>query len=222
MPRIARIVIPEIPYHITTRGNRRQDVFFTPDDQTNFLNWLKQYSLLHELDILAYCLMTNHIHLVAIPRTINSMARTLHVTKGRHTQLVNRMNGWSGVLWQGRYFSSALDDAHLWACIRYVEQNPVRAGIVNHAEEYIWSSASCHCGLRADPVLVSSGRFSGELEDWSKTLGEILDPKMVERIRKRTHTGTPCGSEKFVEKISRLSNREIKVRERGRPRKSQC
>jgi putative transposase len=220
MPRIARLVIPGIPYHITTRGNRRQDVFFSPDDRVNFLKWLKQYSLLHDLDILAYCLMTNHVHLIAIPKTVNSMARTLHVTKGRHTKLVNHMNGWCGVLWEGRYFSCALDDRHLWACVRYVEQNPVRAGIVNRAEDYIWSSAAHHCGIRRDMLIASRGRFSGELEDWSKLLAETPDPALVERIRRRTHDSQPCGDDKFLSRLSRISGSEIVVRERGRPRKS--
>jgi putative transposase len=221
MPRTARIVIPDIPYHITSRGNHGQDVFFTTDDRTRFLKWLSEYSVIHELDILAYCLMSNHIHIVAIPHTINSLARTLHVIKLRHTQSVNFAKDLDGILWQGRYFATALDDLHLWVCIRYVEQNPVRAGIVRHAWEYMWSSAACHCGLRDDPVLVSRGMFSSELEDWKDELIAVPDAVIVERIRKRTHTGVPCGNDKFVEKISGLINRELKARDRGRPRKIQ-
>lgn len=222
MPRTARIVIPEIPYHVTSRGNRQQDVFFTIDDRTSYLNWLATYASYHEFEILAYCLMSNHVHIVAIPKTNTSMAKTLHITKLRHTQSVNRMKGWKGVLWQGRYFSTALDDSHLWTCIRYVEQNPVRAGIVSHAQDYTWSSAACHCGLRKDPVLAHGGEFSDEIDGWSEVLSEIPDPEIVDRIRRRTHTGVPCGDEKFVERMSLLLKRELMDRPRGRPRKNQC
>ena len=141
MPRTARIVIPDVPYHVTQRGNRRQDVFFSIVDRKRYLEWLVKYSRHHRFDILAYCLMTNHVHIVGIPRYATSMARLLHIVNLRHTQSVNQEQGWNGVLWQGRYFSSPLDDVHLWACIRYVEQNPVRMGIVSKAEDYIWSSA---------------------------------------------------------------------------------
>ena len=132
------------------------------------------------------------------------------------------MKGWKGVLWQGRYFSTALDEAHLWSCIRYVEQNPVRAGIVSRAQDYTWSSAAGHCGLRKDPVLVQGGDFSGEIDGWSEVLAEIPDPEIVDRIRRRTHTGVPCGDDKFVKRMSLLIKRELIDRSRGRPRKSQC
>ena len=222
MPRAARIVMPGVPYHVTSRGNRRQDVFFSADDRKRYLHSLAKYSKHHGFDIYAYCLMTNHMHIVGLPRDDTSMAKTLHIVNLRHTQAVNRKQGWNGVLWQGRYFSTPLDEAHLWVCVRYVEQNPIRAGIVAKAEDYLWSSASCHCGLRDDPVLVSPrNRFGGKLDEWRKILSEVPKPEIVARIRRGTQTGVPCGDDSFMQKVSRFVGREIKDRPRGRPRKNQ-
>ena len=150
MPRLARTVCPNVSHHITQRGNRREDVFFTDQDRRAYLGWLKEYAEQYKVDILAYCLMTNHIHLVAAPTTeagLQQMLRPLHM---RYAQRVNRARGWRGHVWQGRFFSSALDEAYLWAAIRYVERNPVRAKMVRRAENYLWSSARGHCGLNQD------------------------------------------------------------------------
>src|SRR5437867_3623484 len=114
MPRVARGVVAEVPYHITQRGNRRQDVFFTDADRHRYLAFVKEYSNICNLDILAYCLMTNHIHLVAVPVRADALARTLRTAHMRHSQAINKAFGWRGHLWQGRYFSCALDEAHLW------------------------------------------------------------------------------------------------------------
>ena len=149
MPRLARNVFPRIPHHITQRGNRREEVFFTDDDRHAYLNWLKEYSQEHKVDVLAYCLMTNHIHLVVVPNTeegLNRMLKPLHM---RYAQHINREKGWKGHLWQGRYFPFPLDDVYLCAAIRYVERYSVRAKMVRIAERYPWSSAAVHCGLRS-------------------------------------------------------------------------
>lgn len=125
-----------VPHHITQRGNRREDVFFTDEDRETYLAWLKDYADQHAVDILAYCLMTNHIHLIAVPADEDGLQRVLKPLHMRYAQRVNRSRGWKGHVWQGRYFSSALDEDYLWAAVRYVERNPVRARMVRKAENY--------------------------------------------------------------------------------------
>jgi len=220
MPRIARNIIPDIPYHVTQRGNRRQDVFFCDEERERYLEWMKDYSERYELEVLAYCLMTNHILLVAIPHSSDSLARTLGIVHTRHSQSVNKSLGWSGHLWQGKYYSTALDDAHLWAAIRYVERNPVRAGMVSNAEEYYWSSAAFHVGLRPDKLIKSDSQWGRPIENWRNELSFDDDTDMLETLRTRTHTGFPCGDESFIKKISELLGRPLILRPQGRPKKA--
>jgi putative transposase len=160
MPRLARTVCARVPHHITQRGNRREAVFFADDDYRAYLAWLKDYAEQHAVEILAYCLMTNHIHLVVVPASEDGLEKLLKPLHMRYAQRVNRTRGWKGHLWQGRFFSSALDEDYLWAAVRYVERNPVRARMVRKAENYRWSSASAHCGLRTDPVLTINPDYS--------------------------------------------------------------
>ena len=219
MPRIARVVVKDVPYHVTQRGNRRQDVFFCDDDRRMYLSWLSDYSHRYQLDILAYCLMKNHIHLVVVPHRHDSMADTLRIVHIRHCQMVNARFGWSGHLWQGRYFAAALDDAHLWAAVRYVERNPVRAGMVDQADDYAWSSAAFHLGKRGDKLIRSDSEWGGAVEDWQEALAEPEDEQMVQVIRNRTHCGFPCGDEQFVARLSEAVGRPLVLRPRGRPRR---
>ncbi len=148
MPRIARTVFADIPHHVTQRGNRRENVFFTEGDRDAYLELLTEYCRDHEVKILAYCLMTNHVRLVAVPRQEDGLQCVFKPVDMRHAQYINRQHGWSGHLWQGRFFSSPLDEAYLWFCVRHVERNPVRAGMAERAEDYPRSSAAAHCGLK--------------------------------------------------------------------------
>jgi putative transposase len=142
-----------MPHHVTQRGNRRERVFFTEGDRNVYLEWLREYATRNGVGVLAYCLMTNHVHLVVVPATKDGLHRTLRPLHTRYAQRINRSRNWKGHIWQGRYFSSALDAPFLLAAIRYVERNPVRARMIDWAEEYPWSSAAAHCGLKTDPVL---------------------------------------------------------------------
>lgn len=222
MPRLARTVCAQVPHHITQRGNRREQVFFTDDDRHAYLGWLKEYAEKHEVDILAYCLMTNHIHLVAVPTTEDGLQRALKPLHMRYAQRINRTRGWKGHLWQGRFFSCALDKAYLWAAIGYVERNPVRARMVRKAENYRWSSAGAHCGLRQDDVLTTKSSWRKQFEaigDWSAWLAEGDAPQQLEVLRRNAEKGLPCGSEKFIRKLEKLTGRALQYRPRGRPRK---
>ena len=153
MPRLPRTVFAGLPHHVTQRGNRRESIFFVDDDRLAYLSWLKEYADKHQVEVLAYCLMSNHIHLIAVPTADDGLQRVLKPLHMRYAQRVNRQQGWSGHLWQGRFFSSPLDDAYLWTAMRYVECNPVRAGRVQRAEDYRWSSAAAHCIGQSDSLL---------------------------------------------------------------------
>ena len=153
MPRAARFVLPGVPHHVTQRGNRRGQVFFSDADRRAYLAWLHADAQRHGLEVLAYCLMSNHVHLVVVPAGPRSMEHALRHLHMRYAQRLNRMKGWKGHLWQGRYFSAPLDEPYFWTAIRYVERNPVRAGLVARAEDFPWSSARAHCESAWDPLL---------------------------------------------------------------------
>ena len=164
MPRLSRTVFAGVPHHVTQRGNRRETVFFTDEDRYAYLDALREYCRKHRVEVLAYCLMSNHIHLIAVPERDDGLERVLRPLHMRHAQRVNRNRGWKGHLWQGRFFSSPLDEQYLWAAIRYVERNPVRAKMVRKAENYAWSSAAGHCGLRKDTLLNESSTWLKQYE----------------------------------------------------------
>ncbi|MGB7161246.1 MAG: transposase, partial [Tepidisphaeraceae bacterium] len=145
MPRVARVVVPGVPHHVTQRGNNRQDVFFVDDDRLAYLRILAQQCRKHGVAILGYCLMGNHVHLVVIPATADALAKAIGRTHWLYAQYVNRSHGRSGHLWQNRFYSCALDDEHTVFAMRYVEWNPVRARICRAARRYRWSSAAAHC-----------------------------------------------------------------------------
>jgi len=158
MPRIARAVAKGYPHHITQRGNYRQIVFEADADYMQYLEWLKEYSNKYALAIWAYCLMGNHVHFVCVPGENDSLARTFNTLHMRYSQYVNRRRKTGGHLWQGRFYSTILDETHVYAAVRYVENNPVRAGIVSMAEDYRWSSAWEHIERSVDGI-VSRGCY---------------------------------------------------------------
>ena len=222
MPRLSRTVFAGVPHHITQRGNRREDIFFTDEDREAYLSCLKEYCEKFGVEILAYCLMTNHIHLVAVPSTDDGLQRVLKPLHMRYAQRINRSRGWKGHLWQGRFFSSPLDEAYLWAAVRYVERNPVRAGMGRRAEDYRWSSAAAHCGKRLDALLNPEsglGRQFSEVEDWTAWLAEGDETEELQMLRRNVEKGLPCGSEGFVQKLGRQVGRLLEYRPWGRPKK---
>ena len=219
MPRAARIIARDYPYHVNQRGNYRQTVFESDTDYRQYLAWLKEYEEKYSLEIWAYCLMNNHVHFVCVPRKDDSLARTLNTLHMRYSQYYNRKKGITGHLWQGRFYSSILDERHLYAAIRYVENNPVRAGIVQAPEEYPWSSARGHCGVVSDSILSNTCHLCDEIDDWSRYLSDAESPEIVERLRISALSGRPCGDEDFRKNIEELLGRSLSVRPRGRPRK---
>jgi putative transposase len=222
MPRLARTVCARVPHHITQRGNRREQVFFTDEDRHAYLDWLKEYTERYKVEILAYCLMSNHVHLIAVPTTEDALHRALKPLHMRYAQRVNRRRGWKGHLWQGRFFASSLDADYLWAALRYVERNPVRAKRVRKAQNYRYSSAPAHCGLTQDPVLTKKLFWCRQFDsvgDWSAWLAEGDEPERLDILRRNVDKGLPCGAPAFVRKLEKLTGRALQYRPRGRPRK---
>lgn len=222
MVRLARVVIPDFPHHVTDRGNRGNSVFFSDMDRERYLDMLLNYSRKRGLEVSAYCLMDNHIHIIAVPRQVDSLARTIGPTHMRHAQLMNKANGWRGHLWSDRFFSTPMDHNHFVAAVRYVESNPVRAKLVDRAESYKWSSARAHVFGERNPLLSKSALFGLEEEvgDWSHWLAEANIEKRIERLRECTRTGYPCGSDQFIQFTSRSTGRDFVKKSRGRPRSS--
>ena len=167
--------------------------------------------------------MTNHIHLVAVPTSDDGLQKMLKPLHMRYAQRINQANGWKGHLWQGRFFSSPLDEAYLWAAVRYVERNPVRAGMLNEAEAYPWSSAAVHCARTLDNLIKPESAWSklfSEIEDWSAWLAEGDEAEELRILRRNIDKSLPCGSESFVEKLGRQVDRVLAHRPQGRPKKT--
>ncbi len=221
MPRLARTVFARMPHHITQRGNRGEDVFFDDEDRAVYLEWLRDYAEAHRVEVAGYCLMRNHVHLILIPSTEDGLQNVLKPLHMRYAQRLNRAKGQSGHVWQGRFFSSVLDDGYFRAALRYVERNPVRAKLVRKAENYAWSSARGHCGLQDNVLLGSKAKWPDDFEDitdWSKWLSEPDDDAALLVLRRNALMGLPCGSETFLKKIERITGRSLHYRSQGRPK----
>jgi putative transposase len=221
MPRIARVVVKDYPYHVTQRGNYRQTVF---EDEADFLRykvWLKEYSQKYGLKIWAYCLMSNHVHFVCVPLADDTLARIFNTLHMRYSQYFHTKKGLKGHLWQGRFFSCAFDERHLRAAVRYVENNPVRAKIVDSPERYKWSSTLGHMNRIADPILNNDSHIGIEGKDWLVFLNSENDNEIMEDIRKHSLTGRPCGDDSFIFGIEAVlgRNRLKAVMKCGRPKK---
>jgi putative transposase len=222
MPRAARIVLPGLPHHVIQRGNNRQDVFFVEDDRRAYLELLAQQSAHHGLSILAYCLMSNHVHLVVIPREETSLARAVGRAHWLYTQYINRLHGRSGHLWQNRYFSCPLDERHTFEACVYVERNPVRSRIVRLAWRYPWSSAAAHVGEAAAPAWldVAAWRMLCEPRGWRRQLQRPEDEAAAMGLRAAARRGRPLGSDSFMSKLEHRLGRRLRARPVGRPKGS--
>ena len=218
MARISRIVVPGYPHHVTQRGVRSMDVFDSDEDRLAYLDFLSEEAKRFGLDILAWCLMTNHVHFVATPQTETSLARGFGEAHRRYTRMKNFAQKVRGYLFQGRFSSSVLDDSHLLAAVRYVEMNPVKAGMVTLAWDYQWSSAAFHTGRKDSDLLVKDSSLFGLISDWEGYLGADVYGE-TERLRMATQTGRPAGDDEFVATITRLTGRDLSKGVPGRPRK---
>ncbi len=221
MPRIPRIVIPDVPHHITQRGNYRQRVFYSNDDYLSYLVYLKHYSEKYSLKILGYCLMPNHVHLIAVPSEKYSMARTVGLSHMRYSQSINWKRNNPGHLWQSRFFSCPLDDAHLVVAMRYVEMNPVKAKLCKDPWMYRWSSSAVHTGRIQRNKIIDSEYWLQyfSCDDWRVFLTDDVEPGVEASIRKHLKTGRPLGDNDFVSMVERRLGRSFEKGKKGRPAK---
>ena len=222
MPRAARVVIPGCPHHVTQRGNNRQDVFFTDQDRICYLDLLRDQSAKFALKVDGYCLMTNHVHLVATPANEDSLAKAIGRTNLYYTRYINRLHGRSGHLWQDRFFSSPVDDEYFWNAMIYIERNPVRARLVRAPWRWRWSSAAAHVSGVDGTGLLSMAAWRDRLPpggDWRDAIGHPQDDAITERFRSWGNRGCPLGSDTFISKLETALNRRLRPAPRGRPRK---
>jgi putative transposase len=222
MPRIARIVIPGIPYHITDRGLNAQPIFLADEDYLDYLALIRLYARQYSLQMLGYCLMPTHIHLAGIPRTEEALAFSIRFAHGNYSKHYNHRQRRQGYLWHERFFSCPLDAEHLKNALRYIDRNPVRAGMVNHAWEYPWSSAMAHLTGHDPTGLLDMDWWHQHFDSefWKTQLHQPEDDTWLEQIRSFTVTGRPLGSESFVTHLEQLAGRTLHAKPRGRPKKN--
>jgi putative transposase len=223
MPRIARIVLEGIPYHITQRGNARQQVFFDRLDYQLYLDLLRDRSESARLGLLAYCLMPNHVHLIAVPERSDSLAAAVGRTQAEFARHFNLRQRSCGHVWQSRYFSCPLDDPHLWTAMAYVERNPVRARIVEQAERFPWSSAAERLGVGPNRGLVDLRRWRSQYtrEQWKEALeSSVQEEAFGRRLQEASRRGRALGSGDFVRELEGRAGRRLRPLPVGRPRKN--
>jgi putative transposase len=214
MARLARLVLPGIPYHVTQRGNRRQQTFFEDGDFGLYRDLLAEAARKAGTSVWSYCLMPNHVHVIVVPEDEDGLRRTFADAHRRYTGFVNARQRWTGHLWQGRYGAVAMDEAHLGAAARYVALNPVRARLVDRAEDWEWSSARAHlCGK--DDTLVTVAPLLDRYGDFAAFLGAAEDQQATRALRKAETTGRPVGSAEWVGEIERRSGRSLTPKKRG-------
>ena len=229
MPRPLRPIADGLVYHVINRGNNRQPVFHAEGDYSAFLQAIADLKERKAFDLYGYCLMSNHIHLLLRPRegTISRIVQSLLVS---HTQRYHRCHHSGGHVWQGRFKSPVIqDDEHLLAVLRYIEANPLRAGIVKQASAYRWSSFACHGAGRPDPLLAPTiayealaGGAAARQRRWSAYVARTPDEAELSAIRRSNETGLPFGARPWVERLCRRLKLDLTIRPRGRPRRNEA
>lgn len=194
------------------------NVFFSDDDRYTYLDLLSEYGQRFGVSFLAWCLMANHVHLIAVPEDESSLARGIGEAHRRYTRRVNFREGWRGYLFQGRFHSCPLDGQYLLAAVRYVLSNPVRAGIAGRSWDYPWSSARWIVGDAHEDALATPSEMLADITDWRSFLEG--SPCQLTELRKHTRTGRPLGSEAFTNQIESLIGRVVRPQTRGPKRGS--
>ncbi|HUT93697.1 MAG TPA: transposase [Thermoguttaceae bacterium] len=214
MARLARVVVPGMPHHVTQRGNRRQQTFFCDDDYQAYLDLMAQWCGEHKVEVWAYCLMPNHVHLIVVPKTEDGLRRAIGEAHRRYTRRVNFREQWRGHLWQGRFASFVLDEPHLLACARYVELNPVRARLATAPSEYRWSSARAHI-KRKDDCLVKVGPLLALAKNWRRLLTSAATEEQIKAFGEHERTGRPLGDDAFQKRLEKKLGRVLRRQKPG-------
>lgn len=219
MARIARVIAQGYPHHIIQRGNRNQQTFFCDDDYLAYIELMAHWCSRYDVDIWAWCLMPNHIHLIAVPHSEEGLARAIGEAHRRYTRMINFRENWRGHLWQDRFASYLMDEQHLLAAARYIEMNPVAANLVRSPEEYRWSSVHAHLAGENDE-LVNVAPLLEMVPDWRGFL-RLLSSDETDQIHRHERTGRPAGSSGFIEKMEKILGRTLRPQKPGPKKKSE-
>jgi putative transposase len=228
MARLPRLTAPGLPHHLIQRGNNRQAIFVDEVDCLRYLHDLAELAEIHGLAIHAYVLMPNHVHLLATPRGRETLPRLMQALGRRYVRRFNDRHRRTGTLWEGRYRSTVVEtDRYLLACMRYVELNPVRAGLVDDPGAYRWSSYAHHAGLRVDPLIAEHAVYWGlgntpfeRQGAYRRLFTDDLEPTDVDAIRYATHHGWALGAGEFAASVADGIGRRASPKVAGRPRKA--
>jgi putative transposase len=219
MARLPRLVVPDVPHHVTQRGNRCQPVFFSDQDFAFYRGLVAEACASRKVRCLGWCLMPNHVHLILTPEDADGLRAALAEAHRRYARRVNAAHGWTGYLFQGRFASYPMDGAHLLAAIRYVELNPVRAGLARRAQDWRWSSARAHVTGRPDG-LTDLPALAGVHRNWRAMLvhgleaGDMSEAEAA-AIEAHIRTGRPRGGEAFVAALEARTGRPLRKRRPG-------
>ncbi len=215
MARMARLVVPHYPHHVTQRGSRRQPTFFSPGDYDDYMTLIAQAKAAASVEIWAYCLMPNHVHLVVVPAHPDSLTLLFRDAHLRYTRRINFREGWRGHLWQERFHSFVMDERHLLATVRYTELNPVRAGLCSRPDEWLWSSVHAHlCGT--DDLLVNVAPMLRRISNWRSYLDCPEPVAGLDIVRSHSRTGRPAGDETVIRELEVLTGRSLRKKRPGR------
>lgn len=215
MARLARLVIPGMPYHVTQRGNRRGTTFFEENDFRVYRELLADAARAAGARVWAYCLMPNHVHLIVVPADPDGLRATFANAHRRYARFINARHRWTGHLWQGRFGAVVMDEAHLAHAARYVALNPVRARLCERAEDWPWSSARAHlAGCNDD--LVDVAPLLERVRDFATFLGTDEDQQATRALRMAETTGRPLGSRAWVAALEEQTGRTLAAQKRGR------
>jgi putative transposase len=214
MARLARVVIPGLPHHVTQRGNGRARTFFNDADYALYRDLLAKHCRAAKVEVWAWCLMPNHVHLILVPSDADGLRRALAAVHRRYAGIIHARRKRTGHFWQGRFGAAVMDEAHLAAALRYVSLNPVRARLVERARDWRWSSTRAHLSGKSDgitaltPIRARFPRFADLLDDEP-------EPDLFDRLRAAESIGRPLGDERFLARIERLTARALRPRKRG-------
>ena len=214
MTRLARMVFPGVPHHVTQRGNRREAIFFEDGDHEIYRDLLAEQSRKAKVEVWAYCLMPNHVHLIMAPETADGLGRAVGETHRRYTNFINARGRWTGHLFQSRFASVAMDEAHLLSAVRYVGLNPVRARLARQAGDWPWSSVRAHMA-GVDDELVVVAPVLQRIDDFAAFMA-VEEEGGYDALRRSEGTGRPVGAPEFVAGLERLLGRPIARRAPGR------
>ncbi len=214
MARLARLVVPGLPHHVTQRGNGRSRTFFGDRDYALYHDLLAENCREAGVAVWAWCLMPNHVHLVMVPGDSDGLRRALAATHGRYASLVNARRGRTGHFWQGRFGCVAMDEAHLAAAIRYVALNPVRARLVKRPQDWRWSSVRSQLTGR-DDGLTTRGPVDARFAPFKAFLEEPALAEAFDRLRAAETIGRPLGSDAFLAGLEQRFGRTLRAARRG-------